>query len=135
MNKNASDLFGRAPKLQKEYDPYSQYRQLIGGIPGLTDAYPYSTGIGGIRGNVGCDGPPGPAGISFKTYNLTYAGLSFDVILMEETFAMIENPKEVNKEELSFIRVISEDEYNSIRDAWSTAWIKNKAYVEFEKGV
>lgn len=91
-------------------------------------------GMLGPRGDTGACGTPGPMGICTELYVLSYAGLPFKVRLKPETFAMIEDATQLNGDELSFIKMVDEDEWKSIREAWSAAWNQRKAYRAFEIG-
>lgn len=88
----------------------------------------------GPRGITGKTGTPGPMGVPVERYVLSYAGLPFHVTLKPETFAMIEDATQLNGDELSFIKVVDEDEWKSIREAWSAAWNQRRAYRAFEIG-
>ena len=91
-------------------------------------------GLSGPRGDIGVSGKPGPMGISTELYVLSYAGLPFKVRLKPETFAMIEDATQVNGDELSFIKVVDEYEWESIREAWAEEWNKRRAYRAFDLG-
>lgn len=91
-------------------------------------------GMLGSRGDPGCPGHPGPVGISTELYVLSYAGLPFKVRLKPETFAMIEDAAQLNGDELSFIKVVDESEWKSIREAWAEEWNKRQAYRAFDLG-
>ena len=91
-------------------------------------------GMSGPRGDVGVSGTPGPMGISTELYVLSYAGLPFKVRLKPETFAMIEDATQLNGDELSFIKVVDESEWKSIREAWAEEWNKRQAYRAFDLG-
>uniref|UniRef100_UPI003D45E0C0 hypothetical protein n=1 Tax=Escherichia coli TaxID=562 RepID=UPI003D45E0C0 len=91
-------------------------------------------GMLGPRGDTGVSGTPGPMGICTELYVLSYAGLPFKVRLKPETFAMIEDATQLNGDELSFIRVVDESEWKSIRDAWAEEWNKRRAYRAFDLG-
>lgn len=86
----------------------------------------------------GMEGPKGPCGEPGQPgrnrYLLVYCGITFLVELMPETFDMIEDATNVNGDELAFIKVINEDEWKRIRDAWSQKWQQNKAFEAFEMG-
>lgn len=88
----------------------------------------------GPRGIRGEPGTPGPMGVPMERYVLSYAGLPFHVTLKPETFAMIEDATQLNGDELSFIKMVDEDEWKSIREAWSAAWNQRRAYRAFEIG-
>lgn len=69
-----------------------------------------------------------------KLYVLSYAGLPFKVRLKPETFAMIEDATQLNGDELSFIKVMDESEWESIRESWAEEWNKRRAYRAFDLG-
>lgn len=94
-------------------------------------------GMLGPRGDMGVPGvcgTPGPMGICTELYVLSYAGLPFKVRLKPETFAMIEDATQLNGDELSFIKVVDESEWKSIREAWAEEWNKRQAYRAFDLG-
>lgn len=94
-------------------------------------------GMLGPRGDMGVSGvcgTPGPMGICTELYVLSYAGLPFKVRLKPETFAMIEDATQLNGDELSFIKVVDESEWKSIREAWAEEWNKRQAYRAFDLG-
>lgn len=86
----------------------------------------------GMKGPQGVCGEPGPPGRD--KYTLSYCGVPFIVELLPETFGMIEDATNLNGDELNFIKVINEDEWKRIRDAWSWKWHEKKAYAAFERG-
>lgn len=89
---------------------------------------------GGMTGPRGQKGVPGVDGVFKEPYVLSYAGLPFRVTLKPETFAMIEDATQLNGDELSFIKVVDEHEWKSIREAWAEEWNKRRAYRAFELG-
>lgn len=91
-------------------------------------------GMLGPRGEPGLPGTPGPVGVCTELYVLSYAGLAFKVRLKPETFAMIEDATQLNGDELSFIKVVDESEWKSIREAWAEEWNKRRAYRAFDLG-
>ncbi|UTC25403.1 hypothetical protein P7_213 [Pectobacterium phage vB_PcaM_P7_Pc] len=91
-------------------------------------------GLSGPRGDIGVSGTPGPVGVHTELYVLSYAGLPFKVRLKPETFAMIEDATQLNGDELSFIKVVDESEWKSIREAWAEEWNKRQAYRAFDLG-
>lgn len=91
-------------------------------------------GLDGMLGPTGTKGHPGVAGIHTELYMLSYAGLPFKVRLKPETFAMIEDATQLNGDELSFIRVVDEHEWKSIREAWAEEWNKRRADRAFDLG-
>ncbi|QQG33492.1 tail fiber protein [Pectobacterium phage PcCB7V] len=91
-------------------------------------------GMLGPRGKTGLSGTPGPMGVCTELYVLSYAGLAFKVRLKPETFAMIEDATQLNGDELSFIKVVDESEWKSIREAWAEEWNKRRAYRAFDLG-
>lgn len=90
--------------------------------------------MAGLQGAKGQPGIAGVAGVPMERYVLSYAGLPFYVMLKPETFAMIEDATNLNGDELSFIKMVDEDEWKSIREAWSAAWNLRRAYRAFELG-
>lgn len=92
-------------------------------------------GVQGMQGPKGLSGVRGDDGMkSREKYTLSYCGVHFLVELLPETFAMIEDATNLNGDELNFIKVINEDEWKRIRDAWSWKWHEKKAYAAFERG-
>lgn len=91
-------------------------------------------GLDGVLGQKGDTGTPGPMGIRTELYVLSYAELPFKVRLKPETFAMIEDATQLNGDELSFIKVVDESEWKSIREAWAEEWNKRRAYRAFDSG-
>lgn len=89
----------------------------------------------GETGIMGTPGPKGsPTGALRKNYCLRYAGLDFIVWIEPDTFTMIEDATNVAGDELDFIKVINQRDWESIREAWADAWQKQKAYRAFEIG-
>lgn len=92
----------------------------------------------GPKGEAGASGVSGTGDMllpgRLRPYNLIYAGLVFKVWLNPDTFALIEDPTNVTGDELEFIKVINQEEWESIRGAWADAWQKQKAYRAFELG-
>lgn len=91
-------------------------------------------GLSGPRGDVGVSGNPGPMSHHTELYVLSYAGLPFKVRLKPETFAMIEDATQLNGDELSFIKMVDEQEWKSIRESWAEEWNNRRAYRAFELG-
>lgn len=88
----------------------------------------------GPKGDTGERGPVGTPGVAMERYILSYAGIPFRVTLKPETFSMIEDATQLNGDELSFIKMVDETEWKSIREAWAEEWNKRKAYRAFEFG-
>lgn len=122
QNRSANDALRAAQLNELSYDATAG---LAIGVNGMM------MGPRGIRGETGI---PGPMGIPMERYVLSYAGLPFYVMLKPDTFAMIEDATNLNGDELSLIKMVDEDEWKSIREAWSAAWIQRKAYSAFETG-
>lgn len=122
ISPSAADRVRR--ELQADHLRYDATTGVVMGIDGLS----------GPRGDIGVSGTPGPMGISTELYVLSYAGLPFKVRLKPETFAMIEDATQLNGDELSFIKVVDESEWKSIREAWAEEWNKRQAYRAFDLG-
>lgn len=122
ISPSAADRVRR--ELQASHLRYDSTTGVVMGIDGLS----------GPRGDIGVSGTPGPMGISTELYVLSYAGLPFKVRLKPETFAMIEDATQLNGDELSFIKVVDESEWKSIREAWAEEWNKRQAYRAFDLG-
>ncbi|ATS93577.1 hypothetical protein P1A145kb_p177 [Pectobacterium phage DU_PP_I] len=56
------------------------------------------------------------------------------VPLDKSTFDLIDDATELNGDDLSLIKMVNEQDWNTIREAWADQWQKNKAYAAFEEG-
>lgn len=98
-------------------------------------------GIDGMRGDTGVSGhpghkgPPGEPGIPMEKYILCYAGLPFEIWLKPTTFEMIEDSTQVTGDELEFIKVIDQKEWEKIREMWCAEWHKRRGYKAFQMGL
>lgn len=80
----------------------------------------------------GMCGEPGTPGK--ETYMLSYCGIHVKVPLDKSTFDLIDDATELNGDDLSLIKMVNEQDWNTIREAWADQWQKNKAYAAFEEG-
>lgn len=86
----------------------------------------------GPRGEPGVMGEPG---IPMEKYILCYAGLPFEIWLKPTTFEMIEDSTQVTGDELEFIKVIDQKEWEKIREMWCAEWHKRRGYKAFQMGL
>ncbi|AKY03931.1 hypothetical protein ADU18_0027 [Cronobacter phage PBES 02] len=124
QKRSANDALRAAQLNELRYDATTGVVMGLNGMLGPKG----DTGVSGVSGT------PGPMGISTELYFLSYAGLPFKVRLKPETFAMIEDATQLNGDELSFIKVVDESEWKSIREAWAEEWNKRQAYRAFDLG-
>lgn len=92
-------------------------------------------GINGELGPKGDKGEPGPPGIPTGRYVLSYANLPFQVILKTATFAMIEDPTNINGDDLELIKMVDKEEWEKIRKMWCAEWHKRQGHRAFEMGL
>lgn len=107
-------------------------------VKNLPDPFPWRgpKGDSGAVGQKGCGKPDSkikPFG-DMKGYCLSYSGIVFKAWIKEDTFSIIEDATNVTGDELELIKVINQNDWESIREAWAEAWKKQKAYRAFELG-
>lgn len=90
------------------------------------------SGVVGPKGMMGPSGPQEPPGK--ETYMLSYSGIHVKVPLDKGTFGLIDDATELNGDDLQLIKMVNEQDWNTIREAWAYQWQKNKAYAAFEEG-
>lgn len=96
--------------------------------------YRGSNGDLGLIGPRGQRGPKGDTGRQLTQVELTYANITFQVLLEPSTIAIIEDEKALNTGDLDLIEVVNKEDWDAIRDAWCKAWQLKKAYRAFEMG-
>lgn len=92
----------------------------------------FNPNFSGMTGPKGMQGEPGPPGK--ETYMLSYCGIHVKVPLDKSTFDLIDDATELNGDDLQLIKMVNEQDWNTIREAWADQWQKNKAYAAFEEG-
>lgn len=92
----------------------------------------FNPNFSGMMGPKGMKGEPGQPGK--ETYMLSYCGIHVKVPLDKSTFDLIDDATELNGDDLSLIKMVNEQDWNTIREAWADQWQKNKAYAAFEEG-
>ncbi|QPI18266.1 hypothetical protein POP15_218 [Pectobacterium phage POP15] len=92
----------------------------------------FNPNLSGMMGPKGMRGEPGPPGK--ETYMLSYCGIHVKVPLDKSTFDLIEDATELNGDDLQLIKMVNEQDWKTIREAWADQWQKNKAYAAFEEG-
>lgn len=65
---------------------------------------------------------------------LSYCGVCVKVPLDKSTFDLIDDATELNGDDIQLIKMVNEDDWNTIREAWAEQWQKNRAYAAFEEG-
>lgn len=111
-------------------------KQVITGLSTLAGVQALGTATAknfwdGIQGPMGVKGD---AGVRADVYALVYCEIAFRVQIEKGTFDLIEDAKCLTKEELDFIKIINEKEWDKIRKAWCEEWRKRYEYSMFERG-
>lgn len=75
-----------------------------------------------------------PGGPGRETYMLSYCGIHVKVPLDKSTFDLIDDATELNGDDLQLIKMVNEQDWKTIREAWADQWQKNRAYAAFEEG-
>lgn len=90
----------------------------------------------GLLGPKGETGPKGPMGNSRKMTRaeLTYANVTFSVVVETSTLEMIEDEKCLNIGDLDLIEVVNKDDWSTIREEWCKEWQMIKARRAFAMG-
>lgn len=90
----------------------------------------------GLLGPKGETGEEGPTGNNRKMTRaeLTYANVTFSVVVETSTLEMIEDEKCLNIGDLDLIEVVNKDDWSTIRDEWCKEWQMIKARRAFEMG-
>lgn len=122
----------RRDKGQKDYAAYLNVRYSHEAQQILAKSRVFNPNLSGIAGPKGTMGQPGPPGK--ETYMLSYCGIHVKVPLDKSTFDLIDDATELNGDDLQLIKMVNEQDWNTIREAWAEQWQKNKAYAAFEGG-
>jgi len=65
---------------------------------------------------------------------MVYCGIEFEVRIYPASKQYFEDLDNITGDELDFLKVMCQEDFDAIRESWAVAWTKKKAFEAFDRG-